>query len=86
MTVPYSRERVKEVLRSLSLVTAHRIVLKPYLPDPLTIRPSKSRFCDGRTYAVCSMPLETLPRHSLKLWCVIGSCSVIGASCLSGDL
>jgi hypothetical protein len=27
-------------------------VLKPYLSDPLTVRPSKSRFCDGRTYAV----------------------------------
>ena len=27
-------------------------MLKPYLSDPLTVRPSKSRFCDGRTYAV----------------------------------
>jgi hypothetical protein len=52
MTVLYSRERVKEVLRPLSLATAHRIVLKPYLSDPLAVRPSKSRFCDGRTYAV----------------------------------
>ena len=52
MTVPYSRERVKEVLRPLSLAAAHRIVLKPYLSAPLAIRPSKSRFCDGRTYAV----------------------------------
>jgi hypothetical protein len=52
MTVLYPRERVKEVLRPLSLATAHRIVLKPYLSDPLTVRPSKSRFCDGRTYAV----------------------------------
>ena len=46
------RERVKEVLRPLSLAIAHRIVLKPYLSDPLAVRPSKSRFCDGRTYAV----------------------------------
>ena len=52
MTVLYPRERVKEVLRPLSLATAHRIVLKPYLSDPLTVRSSKSRFCDGRTYAV----------------------------------
>jgi len=52
MTVPYSRKRVKEVLRPLSLAAAHRIVLKPYLSAPLAIRPSKSRFCDGRTYAV----------------------------------
>jgi RES domain len=52
MTVLYPRERVKEVLRPLSLATAHRIVLKPCLSDPLTVRSSKSRFCDGRTYAV----------------------------------
>jgi hypothetical protein len=39
-------------LQPLSLATAHRIVLKPYLSDPLTARRSKSRFCDGRTYAV----------------------------------
>ena len=51
MTVLYPRERVKEVLRPLSLTTAHRIVLKPYLSDPLIARPSKSRFCDGRSYA-----------------------------------
>jgi hypothetical protein len=52
MTVLYPRERVKEVLQPLSLATAHRIVLKPYLSDPLIARTSKSRFCDGRTYAV----------------------------------
>ena len=52
MTVLYPRERVKEVLKPLSLAAAYRIVLKPYLSDPLTARPSKSRFCDGRTYAV----------------------------------
>ena len=52
MTVLYPRERVKEVLKPLSLATAHRIVLKPYLSDPLAVCPSKSRFCDGRTYAV----------------------------------
>jgi len=52
MTVLYPRERVKEVLRPLSLATAHRIVLKPHLSEPLTAHPSKSRFCDGRTYAV----------------------------------
>jgi hypothetical protein len=51
MTFLYPRERVKEVLQPLSLATAHRVVLKPYLSDPLTVRPSKSRFCDG-TYAV----------------------------------
>lgn len=52
MTVLYPRERVKEVLRPLSLASAHRIVLKAYLAEPLTVHPSKSRFCDGRTYAV----------------------------------
>jgi hypothetical protein len=52
MTILYPRERVKEVLRPLSLAKAHRIVLKRYLSEPLTVRPSKSRFCDGRSYAV----------------------------------
>jgi RES domain len=52
MSFLYSRERVKEVLQPLTLATAHRIVLKPYLSDPLGVRSSKSRFCDGRTYAV----------------------------------
>jgi hypothetical protein len=52
MTILYPRERVKEVLRPLSLAKAHRIVLKRYLSEPLTVRPSESRFCDGRSYAV----------------------------------
>lgn len=52
MTVLYPRERVKDVLQPLLLATAHRIVLKPYLSDPLSTYRSKSRFCDGRTYAV----------------------------------
>ena len=52
MTVLYPRERVKEVLQPLFLATAHRIVLKPYLSDPLSAYRSKSRFCDGRMYAV----------------------------------
>ena len=81
MTVLYSRERVKEVLRPLSLATAHRIVLKPYLSDPLAVRPSKSRFCDGRTYAV-RYAAGDLPRHSPKSSCAIAWCNVIGASCL----
>jgi hypothetical protein len=84
MTVLYPRERVKEVLRPLSLATAHRIVLKPYLSDPLAVRPSKSRFCDVRTYAVlyaagdfATAFAEVVVRDRL-------SCSVIGASCLLG--
>jgi RES domain-containing protein len=52
MTALYPRARVREVLRPLSFATAYRIVLKRYLSEPLTVRPSKSRFCDGRTYAV----------------------------------
>ena len=52
MTILYPRQRVEEVLQPLSLTTAHRIVLQPYLSDPLAVRPAKSRFCDGRTYAV----------------------------------
>jgi hypothetical protein len=52
MSADYTRERVKAVLRPLSLASAHRIVLKPQLPAPLAVRPSRSRFCDGRSYAV----------------------------------
>ena len=52
MTILYPRERVKEVLRPLSLAKAHRIVFKRYLSEPLTVRPSRSRFCDGRSYGV----------------------------------
>lgn len=52
MTALYPRERVGTVLRPLSLAVAHRIVLKPHLATPVAVYPSKSRFCDGRTYAV----------------------------------
>ena len=52
MTILYPRERVREVLRPLSLAKAHRIVLKRYLSEPLTAHPSRSRFCDGHSYAV----------------------------------
>jgi hypothetical protein len=40
------------LLRPLSIAAAHLIVLRPYLSAPLTAHPAKSRFCDGRTYAV----------------------------------
>jgi hypothetical protein len=52
MTTLYPRERVEAVLRPLALASAHRIILKPHLSAPLAVHPSKSRFCDGRTYAV----------------------------------
>src|ERR1700730_6744982 len=52
MTTLYPRERVEAVLRPLVLASAHRIILKPHLSAPLAVHPSKSRFCDGRTYAV----------------------------------
>jgi RES domain len=52
MTALYPRERVEAVLRPLSLASAHRIILKPHLTAPVAAYPSKSRFCDGRTYAV----------------------------------
>ena len=52
MTALYPRERVEAVLQPLSLASAYRIVLKPHLATPLAVRPSKSRFCDGGTYAV----------------------------------
>jgi hypothetical protein len=52
MTTLYPRERVEAVIRPLSLASAYRIILKPHLSSPLAVYPSKSRFCDGRTYAV----------------------------------
>jgi hypothetical protein len=52
MTALYPRERVEAVLRPLALASAHRIILRPHLSAPLAVHPSKSRFCDGRTYAV----------------------------------
>jgi hypothetical protein len=52
MIALYPRGRVEAVLRPLALASAHRIVLKPNLSSPLAVYPSKSRFCDGRTYAV----------------------------------
>lgn len=52
MNAAYPRERVEAVLRPISLASAHRIVLKPHMSAPLAVRSSKSRFCDGRSYAV----------------------------------
>jgi hypothetical protein len=52
VTALYPRERVEAVLRPLALASAHRIIFRPHLSAPLAARPSKSRFCDGRTYAV----------------------------------
>jgi hypothetical protein len=52
MTALYPRERVEAVLRPLALASAHRIILRPHLSAPLAVHPSRSRFCDGRTYAV----------------------------------
>jgi hypothetical protein len=52
MTVLYPRARVKAVVRSLSSTAAHRIVWKSRLLMPLAVQPARSRFCDGRSYAV----------------------------------
>jgi hypothetical protein len=52
MTVLYPRRRVESVLKPLSLNAVHRITWKAHVSAPLTVRPSKSRFCDGRSYAV----------------------------------
>jgi hypothetical protein len=52
MSPLYPRERVEAVLKPLSLTSAYRIVWKPYLRDPLGVRSAKSRFCDGRSFAV----------------------------------
>jgi RES domain len=52
MTALYPRERVEAVLRPLALASAHRIILRPQLSAPLAVHTSKSRFCDGRAYAV----------------------------------
>jgi len=52
MTTLYPRQRVESVLQPLALTSAYRIILKPHLSSPLAAYPSKSRFCDGRTYAV----------------------------------
>jgi hypothetical protein len=47
---PDPRERVKEVLQPLSLATAHRIVLKPYLSDPrLDFLRAASASAEGRS-------------------------------------
>jgi len=48
----YPRERVEVILRPLRLTIAHRILLKAFLPEPFDLRPARSRFCDGRSYAV----------------------------------
>lgn len=52
MTGLYPRERVEAILRSLRLSIAHRILLKAFLQEPFALRPARSRFCDGRSYAV----------------------------------
>lgn len=52
MTAVYPRERVQAVTRPLSLTSAYRIILKPHLSSLLAVYASKSRFCDGRTYAM----------------------------------
>jgi hypothetical protein len=52
MSAVYPLGRVEAVLHPLSLTAAHRIVWKPHLSAPLAVRPSKSRFCDGWSYAV----------------------------------
>jgi hypothetical protein len=52
MSVVYPRTRVEKVLRPLHLASAHRILWKHCLAMPLTARSSKSRFCDGHSYAV----------------------------------
>ena len=75
MTVLYSRERVKEVLRPLSLATAHRIVLKPYLSDPLWQSVPRNPGSAMVGHMQCFMRLETLPRHSPKSWCAIAWCN-----------
>lgn len=52
MTARYPRERVDAVLRPVPIGAIHRILLRAFLSDPLALWPSKSRFCDGRSYAV----------------------------------
>jgi RES domain len=48
----YPRERVERVLRPLSSLTLYRILLKSFASDPLAVRASPSRFCDGKSFAV----------------------------------
>jgi hypothetical protein len=43
----YPRERIEARLVSLALNGAHRIFALSHLEEPLRIRPSPSRFCDG---------------------------------------
>src|ERR1700688_2174245 len=52
MTGLYPRERVEAVLRPLTAPVAHRILLKPFLADPLKAVPAPSRFCDGQSFSV----------------------------------
>ncbi|HET9395340.1 MAG TPA: RES family NAD+ phosphorylase, partial [Nitrospiraceae bacterium] len=52
MTARYPREQVDAVLRTVHTGTVHRIVLRMGLANPLALRSGKSRFCDGRSYAV----------------------------------
>ena len=48
----YPRERVERVLRPLSSLNVHRILLKSFAIDPLAVRASPSRFCGGKSFAV----------------------------------
>src|ERR1017187_2652229 len=43
----YPRERIEARLVSLALTSANRIFALNHLGEPLKIRPSPSRFCDG---------------------------------------
>lgn len=48
----YSRERVDALLRPVRITAAYRIVLRTFLAEPLALKPGKSRFCDGNSFAV----------------------------------
>jgi hypothetical protein len=48
----YPRERVDAILRPVHIAAAYRILLRTFLAEPLALKPGKSRFCDGRSFAV----------------------------------
>jgi hypothetical protein len=50
--IRYSRERVDEILRPVRITAVYRILLKAFLSTPLALKPGRSRFCDGRSFAV----------------------------------
>jgi hypothetical protein len=52
MTGLYPRERVEAVLQPLAIPTIHRVLLKAFLPEPLSVQAAPSRFCDGHSYSV----------------------------------